>query len=83
MTIMKIAAVGAVASLLVAGTAQAASTRAALPISAVASKKLVRSSAPIGKQSKDADGVLIGIAAAGAFGTGIYFLAKKGDSTGG
>lgn len=79
MSIMKIAAIGAVASLLVAGTAQAASTRAdsAAPVAAIASKKLVRSSAPVAKQARDADAAVLAIAAAGAFGAGVYFVAQK------
>jgi hypothetical protein len=83
MTIMKIAAVGAVASLLLAGTAQASETRASVPaVSSVVSKKLVRTSAPVRHQARDADNAILAVAAAGAFGAGVYFLAKKNDSTG-
>ncbi|NKJ43267.1 MULTISPECIES: hypothetical protein [unclassified Novosphingobium] len=81
MNIMKIGALGVVASLLVAGTAQAAGTRAGVPVASVTAKKLVRSSAPVAKQSKDADGVIIGVAAAAAFGVGAYEIFKS-DSSG-
>jgi len=83
MTFMKIAAVGLAASLLAGGVAQAAPVRAdgAMPVAAVAAKKLQRSSAPVAKQSKDAAPVLLGIAAAGALGVGFYEIVKD-DSSG-
>lgn len=81
MNIMKIGALGVAASLLVAGTAEAAGTQAAVPVTSVAAKKLVRSSAPVARQSKAAEGVLLGLLAAGAVGVGIYEVTKS-DSTG-
>jgi hypothetical protein len=81
MNIMKIGALGVVASLLVAGTAQAAGTLAGVPVASVTAKKLQRSSAPVVKQSKDTSGIILGVAAAAAFGVGAYEIAKS-DSSG-
>ncbi|GHC91735.1 hypothetical protein [Novosphingobium pokkalii] len=81
MNIMKIGAIGVVASLLVAGTAEAAGTQAAVPVASVTAKKLVRSSAPVARQSKSAEGVVLGLAAVGAIGVGVYEVTKS-DSTG-
>ncbi|MCW1987757.1 hypothetical protein J2792_003298 [Novosphingobium capsulatum] len=80
MNIMKIAAIGAVASMLVAGTAQAAATRPVAPVAAVTAKKLARSSAPVAGQAKDVDGVVVGLAALAAFGVGTYEIVKKDNN---
>ncbi|KPF50021.1 hypothetical protein IP65_20055 [Novosphingobium sp. AAP1] len=81
MKIMKIGALGVIASLLVAGTAEAAGTQAAVPVASVTAKKLIRSSAPVARQSKGAEGVVLGLAAAAVVGLGVYEVAKS-DSTG-
>lgn len=83
MSMMKIAAIGVAASMLMAGSVQAATTRSqgAMPVSATTAKKLARSSAPVETRSKDTSGALLGVAALGALGVGVYEIAKT-DSSG-
>lgn len=85
MQLLKITAAGMAASLLITGTAQASSTRASgMPVAPIAAKKLIRTSAPVSSKNKAVPTsamILMGIAGAGALGTGLYF-AVRDSSTG-
>ncbi|HIQ17387.1 MAG TPA: hypothetical protein EYH41_05225 [Novosphingobium capsulatum] len=82
MKLAKFATVGIATSLLLASTAQAASTRAsAMPVAPVAAKKLVRSSAPVDSQAKGTGtAIVLGILGAGAVGAGTYFAVRDASA---